>query len=309
MKKQIYITGFLFASLVSLFSMSGCDKVELPIIFQGDIDTTIYPGNFNTYEFPEFEENTNTARNVLIEDYTGHKCPFCPNAAAKAKEIADANPGRVFIAAIHGSPEADGRGEFQQTDAGDYTRDFTNPQGLEMAINFFNLGIGFTSNPRGNVNRIPITDDGNYFTNQSLWSDKTTEVLALPLDINIQAKSNYFDETKGAFIHVETEFINDLEGNYNIVVYAIENEYIGAQTMPDNSTNLTYKHHDTHLGNLFDETWGRPVGNGNIAAGTKTQTDFSYVLPDGLTKDDMHFLITIIDRDSFEVMQVIKHKL
>lgn len=307
-KKRLFLINALLAPLFVLFIATGCDKVEFPVIFKGDIDTNIYPGNFNTYEFPTFEENTNTLRNVLIEDYTGHKCPFCPNAAAKAEEIAAAHPDRVFVAAIHASPEADGRGEFQVVDD-TYKRDFTNPQGLEMAINFFNLGIGFTSNPRGNVNRSPITEDGNYFTNQSFWEDKAVEILASGLDVNIQAKSNYFEETKGVFLHTETEFLNDISGNYNIVVYVIENEFIAPQTMPDNSTNSTYKHHDIHLGNLFNETWGRPVGNGEITAGTKVKTDFSYLIPDGLTKDDIHFLVSVINRDTYEVMQVIKHKI
>ena len=40
-------------------------------------------------------------RNVLIEDFTGVNCPNCPRAQTKAKEIYNANPGRIVVVAIH----------------------------------------------------------------------------------------------------------------------------------------------------------------------------------------------------------------
>ncbi len=39
--------------------------------------------------------------NVLIEDITGVKCPNCPASHDKAKEISNANQGRIVIAALH----------------------------------------------------------------------------------------------------------------------------------------------------------------------------------------------------------------
>ncbi len=41
--------------------------------------------------------------NILLEDITGVKCPNCPNAHVVAKNISDANPGRIVIAALHPS--------------------------------------------------------------------------------------------------------------------------------------------------------------------------------------------------------------
>lgn len=299
------ITSFVLILNVLLFS---CEKQTYPIVFQGDIDTTLYPGNFNEYEFPDFGPNPNTTRNVLIEDYTGHQCAFCPPAAAKAIEISNANPERIFVTTIHASPEKDGKGILQSTDDV-YLRDFTNKNGLEMAILFENLEVGFNNNPKGTINRVPNAETGNFFLKFSLWEEKTKEVLASKLDVNIQAKSNYFPETNSAYIHTETEFLNQLTGDYNIVAYIIEKEYIGPQTMPGYITNPTYKHHDIHIGNLFDETWGRPVVSGNVEKGTKVKTDFSYTIPDGLQKNDIHFIITVINRKTFEIMQVIKHEL
>ncbi|MFT5820606.1 MAG: hypothetical protein ACI8ZM_001851 [Crocinitomix sp.] len=302
----------IYTKLLGLFLIAGivfttaCDKVILPNVIITDLDTSLYTGVFYEYEFPTFDENTNTLRNAVIADYTGHQCPFCPPAATVAEEIADENPGRVFIATIHGSAEPGGAGSFQAV-TDDFPRDFTNPQGLEMSSDFYNLGVGFGGNPRGNVNRV-ADDAGLFFTFAVDWSDNTNEILATELDINIQAKSNFFEETRGGFIHVETEFINDLDGTYNIVVYALENSFVSPQKLPDNSVDEDYVHHDIHLGNIFEETWGRGIAEGTTQTGTKISNDFSYELPEGLTKDDMHFLVLVYNRETYEIKQVIKHE-
>ncbi len=304
MKTYIKLLGFVLIAGTAI--TTSCDKVTYPNVIITDLDTNIFPGNFIDYDYPTFDENTNSDRNVVIADYTGHKCNFCPPAATLAEEIADANPGRVFIASIHASAEPGGAGSFQAVDE-DFPRDFTNPQGLEMASEFYSLGVGFGGNPRGNVNRVP-DEDGLFFSFAVDWSAKTDEVLETTLNVNLQAKSNYYEETGGVFLHVETDFINDLEGNYNIVVYAIENSFVSPQKQPDGSTNEDYVHHDIHIGNVFEETWGRGIASGSTAAGTKVSTDFSYALPEGLTNDDMHFLVLVFNRETYEIEQVIKHE-
>lgn len=304
MKNALTVIGIL--AIGGLTTLVSCNKVTFPNVIITEMDTTLFPGNFAEYEFPTFEENTNTQRNVVIADYTGHQCPFCPPAAAQAEAIEAANPGRVFVATIHASPENDGTGDFQKVTE-DFPKDFTNPQGLEMAIEFFNENVGFTSNPKGTINRVP-RDDGFYFLSNGEWAAKTDEVLATELDVNLQAKSNYYPATNGVFLHVETEFINDLDGTYNIVVYVLENEVVSPQKQPDGSTVEDYVHHDIHIGNVFEETWGRAVAEGNTTAGTKVVTDFSYELPDGLTNNDVHFLALVFNRETYEIKQVIKHE-
>lgn len=302
MKKYISVLVF---GLVAGLSFQSCDKVEFPNIPIEGVDTTLYPGVFAEYTIPSFSENTNTLRNVLIEDYTGHTCGSCPGAATIAKGLEDGNPGRVFVASIHAGPSNNGITGFQQV-YDDYPTDFTTPEGLEMASTFFQLGIGFVGNPRGSVNRI-AQETGEFMFNQATWVDRTNAALATPLKINLQAKSNYYPETKGVFLHVETDFETTTTGDYNIVVYAIENERVAPQLVTTDRVE-DYHHHNIHRGNVFGETWGRNVANGDIVAGTKIVTNFSYELPDDLTNETMHFIIFVYDKTTYEVMQVIKHE-
>lgn len=287
-----------------------CDRVEHPNVKIEDVDISLYPGDFSEYTIPSFSENNNTLRNVLIEDFTGHLCPNCPAAADEAKSLEESNPGRVFTATIHAGPSNDGLTGFHDLVAPKYTQDHTNPQGLEMGATFFQLGVGFVALPRGGINRTQ-NESGEFMFNQGNWSALVSEVLAKPAVINLQAKSNYYSETNGVFLHVETDFEQNIEGTYNLVVYAIENDRVAPQKYSVGGPEIDsiyYHHHNVHVGNVFGETWGRTVASDTITSGTKIVTDMSYKLPDGMTNEDMHFLVIAYNRNTYEVMQVIKHE-
>lgn len=85
-----------------------CDKVEnaYPDL-ETDLDVSLYPGDWSDYlenEYPEFGDNVSQQQNVLIEEYTGHTCNACPDAAVIAFGIAANHPNRVFVASIHAGP-------------------------------------------------------------------------------------------------------------------------------------------------------------------------------------------------------------
>ena len=301
--KKIIIT--LLAIVTAGLIIPSCDKVEFPNITISGVDTTLYPGSFSEYTIPSFSENTNTFRNVLIEDFTGHRCPACPAAAIIAEDLEAANPGRVFVASIHAGPSNNGITEFQKTSAS-YTTDFTTLEGTTMASTFFQLGIGFVGNPRGGINRIS-NESGEFMFSQSFWVDKTNDALTTPIKVNLQAKSNYYPETNGVFLHVESDFETTMTGDYNIVVYAIENERIAPQIVGADDVE-DYHHHNIHRGNVFGETWGRNVSSGEISAGTKIVTNFSYEVPADLNNENMHFLIYVYDKETYEILQVIEHE-
>lgn len=305
MKKYIYSLILLLA--LTPLMMTSCDKVEFPNVPIEGVDTTLYPGNFSEYTIPSFSENNNTLKNVLIEEFTGHLCGACPNAAVVAKNLENENPGRVFAAAIHGGPSNNGLTGFHDIIPPKYDTDHTNPEGLEMAASFFQLGIGFVALPRGGVNR-SVNESGEFMFGPDDWAPIVSAELAKPVRINLQAKSNYYPSTNGVFLHVETDFEQTLTGTYNLVGFAIDNERIDYQYYNEYGDSAYYHHHNVHMGNVFGETWGRTVGSDTISSGTKVVTDMSYKVPDGMTNEDMHFLFVAYNRNTYEVMQVIKHE-
>lgn len=305
MKKSIKI-AFVIAGMMLLFT--SCDKVENAYepVETYDLDTTLYPGNWSDYlanDYPTFSENTNTNVNVLIEDYTGHLCINCPPAGAEAHSIHEAHPNRVYVASIHIDPGAV-KGFQIAIPNSDYSDDFTNTDGVAYGEKF-QYGYNFTGNPSGTVNRKTV--NGKMFDQYGSWATRTTNILsANDLKVNIQSVFNYFSQTNGGYLHVEVEKKTDDPIQMNTVVYVIEDSVVAAQKMPDNSDNLSYVHRDIHLGSIDNRPWGRSTFDVNAVAGDKKILDYSYHLPTGISKDNLHFLIYVYDKDTYEILQVIR---
>ena len=301
----IFLFGFLFVS---------CDHVKNPYPPEVnlELDTTLYPGLWSDYEnneWPIFSENTNTNRNVLIEDFTGHKCVFCPAAADLAHALHEADPSRVYIASIHAGP--DGIGDFQSVSPPDYPLDFTNPEGVEIGLYFGENDGGFPGNPRGTVNRF---NNGTIFQSPTQWTSMVNDQLSSNnLKVNIQSDLNYYEETKGAFLHVELDPVDaNVAENLGITVYLLEDSLVGDQKMSDNSHNSNYIHRDIHRGNLNASAFGRPVSSEDLN-GDKYYINYSFVLPNQLdgqyNASNMHLLIYAFNTETWEIYQVIKQKI
>ena len=309
MKKILF---FSFAA--GIFGFSSCDKVDnpYPVVQSLELDTTLYPGLWSEYlsnEWPEFTANTNTDRNVLIEDFTGHKCVYCPAAADLAHALHEANPSRVFVASIHSGPN--GIGDFQSVSAPTYPVDFTNAQGLEIGTYFGLNDGGFPGNPRGPVNR--LTQGGVIFQSPNSWTSMTNALLtANDLKVNIQSALNYYDATKGAFLHVEIDKIDPSLGDLGVVVYMIEDSLVGDQKMSDNSHNETYIHRDIQRSCVDGKTFGRTIKSSDFVDGL-FKANYSFVVPnqlDGIhNPENMHVLIYVYDKATWEIYQVIKQKI
>jgi len=307
---QIKLTLFFIVALGLIFT--SCDKVEnayesKPTI---DLDTTLYPGIWQDYldnELPDFPENTNTDINVLIEDYTGHKCNNCPTAATIAHNIHENNPQRVFIASIHADPGSQMSFQSFNPESPSYNTDHTNPDAEAYGIEFEN-GFNFIGNPQGTVNRKTVDD--KMFDFSGTWQSRASDILnANNLKVNIQSQFNYYPSTNGGFLHVELEKLTDEETVINTVVYVIQDSLVDWQLMPDNTSNEFYVHRDKHLGSIDNNPFGVEAFNTVSPSGSKIFIDYSYKIPAGLNPSNMHFLIYAFNTDTYEILQVIKQKI
>jgi hypothetical protein len=291
--------------IITLFSIYSCDKVKRPIestVVPNSLDESLYPGDFTSYPWPTFEENVNTNRNFLIEDYTGHTCVYCPLAAETAEELETENSGRVFVASIHASPG--GIGDFQKLEPPTFVHDFTTTEGILYGTTFEN-GFGFTGNPRGTINR--ITFDGFIFQASSNWESQLTTVLSENnLKVNLQSHLNYYESTRGVFLHTEIDPMTLSNDSISIVVYLIENTFIAPQKKSGEGTILDYNHHNVHRGNIDGLAFGRTLNDDYKKENGLYQVDISYKLPDAYDPTNTHLLVYAMNPITYEIYQVIK---
>ncbi len=298
----LFISGLL---VISSQLMTSCDKVENPVVPGPELDTNLYPGNWSDYPWPTFGANTNTDRNVLIEDLTGHKCPNCPAAATIASDIETNNPGRAFVASIHAAPgdafqgtSSPGDGEWPY-----YAHDFTTEAGDAYVDDI----PGFLGNPAAMISRTITNEGGNYTHQTSQWSTIAADILSTnDLKVNLQQELNFYPTTNGLFVHVEAEAMQQVSANVSIVSYFIQKEVVSQQK--DGAQTIYHYHHHNVLADVISPIYGEQIFS-SANTGEKFQVDFSYAVPlnDSLNIDSNIRVITYaMDLDTYEIYHVIQ---
>ncbi|ASS47243.1 MAG: hypothetical protein CHH17_00400 [Candidatus Fluviicola riflensis] len=332
MKKISSMKRILVASilLIGILIAGSCDKVTNPYpkTTSTALDWSLYPGGDSAAYvsaglWPAFTDNANTLRNVLIEDFTGHKCVNCPASTANMEQLIATNPIRIFGVAIHSS--ANGLDDFQEVDA-EFPEELFCDEGLEIGTFFGSIpGSSFIGNPRFCVNRVLANDQ---FTSSagSPIANKTSNCLSSTLKVNIQAASNYFASTRGLFLHTEVDKLDQtLANDLGIVVYVIEDSLIGPQIVdvdddtdgtpgnPDLSVKdgilQTYIHREIMRGCIDGRAFGRTLTADYLGGNGKYYVNYSYKIPDELEPENMHLVIYVYDKTTMEIYQVIKHEI
>ena len=213
-------------NIITLFSfiliITSCDVVEGPY----EIDT----GNINTID-------TNTyVKKILIEDFTGHTCQNCPSAARELEAIHNLYGDRIIGMALHVS-KAFAR-PYPLSQAPNYQYDFRTKWGKEWD-NLF--GISEMGLPGGMINRIGYPNEHRLGKDE--WLARVITELEKETNFGINITVNE------GVITVNTELLNNITGDYNLVVCIVENEIINWQK--DGSENVENYEHNHALRSLL----------------------------------------------------------
>lgn len=311
----------VIVSIIATLGFVSCDKVDnaYPSLPSTDLDYGLYPGggqaDYEATEWPTFGVNANANRNVLVEDFTGHRCVFCPPAADLAKTLEEDNIGRVYSTAIHTGPEPYNAnwngvapGDFQTVVPPIYGHNFANDEGLKIGDYFGTApGSAFVGNPRGTVSR--IKDGSNQPTlGPADWTSAVNAALTTnDLKVNIQSAKNYYPSTRGLFLHTEIEILDaSITNELRTVVYLIEDSIVSPQSFPGGIDSLTYVHREIMRGCIDARTFGQVIDTNSLDANGKYYFNYSYALPPAYNATNMHLLIYVRDAFTDEIYHVIK---
>ncbi|MDF3027972.1 MAG: hypothetical protein K0S23_2279 [Fluviicola sp.] len=314
MKKILIFTAVLATVIAS------CDKVRNayptnPV--STTLDWSLYPDGDSAHYvaqglWPTFTANSNTQRNVLIEDFTGHQCVNCPASTANMEQLIATNPEHIFGLAIHAGPT--GLTGFQVTSS-EYPTVLYSDAGIETGKHFGQdiPGSTFLGNPAFCVNR---TKANNQFTSNAgaAIANKTNTCLASSIRINIQAVSNYFPSTRGLFLHTEVDKIDaSITSDLAVVVCLVEDSLIAPQLVPTSmdpdGKDEDYIHRDIFRGTIDGRTFGKVLTASDLGTNGKYFVSYSYQLPAQYNADNMKLYIYVYDKTTEEIYQVIEKHL
>lgn len=227
---------------------------------------------------PTFVSTQPSNKNVVLEEYTGINCGYCPDGHKRANQFAAANPGRVVLINIH-------QGSFAGNNP-DYKTEWGNALAGQT---------GLTGYPSGTINR-RIFSGTTTALDRGSWASKGAIVLAEPSFVNVAARAQVDADTRLLTVTVEVYYTADAETSTNKLNVAIlQNEVVGPQSgmsgNPDYVVGTQYRHMHM-LRHLLTGQWGDLLsheGTGVIPAGTFFTKTYTYTLPDAIRNVPLEF--------------------
>ena len=238
---------------------------------------TVFPALAQNEQFVSTEVSN---KNVVLEEYTGINCGYCPDGHRIANEIAAAHPGRVFVINVHAGSYA----------ANTYTTQFGNALANQT---------GLTGYPSGTVNR-HVFSGSNTALDRNQWSAKSNTILNQTSPVNIAARGTLDWTTRELNITVQLYYTADEANSTNkLNVAIIQDNVIGSQSgasyNPAQQVGSQYRHMHM-LRHLITGQWGEDITT--TTQGSFVEKNYTYTIPANLGSpnaiaaklEDLHFI-------------------
>ena len=205
-------------------------------------------------------------RTVVLEDFTGVRCGYCPEGHVIAADIKKNSPvGSVILINIHVGPFANPMDGYP---------DFTTPFGdglRELAI--------VSSYPSATVNRHKF-DPAVATTglSRNAWANAAAEMRKTASPVNVGVQSTFDPATRLLTVNVEGYYTDDVKEKTNYVhVVLKESKIIAIQLDYTNGTQQNYSH-DNMLRHMLTGLWGDTINSPKKSTLVKKQ--YTYTVPD-----------------------------
>ena len=185
-------------------------------------------------------------RNVILEEFTGIHCVYCPDGHRIANEMVANYPGKVFLINIHaGGYAAPGAGE----------PDYRVPVGVAI-----DAAAGVTGYPAGSVNRSTTP----WAMSRGSWNSVANNIMSQNSPVNVAVKSSVDLETRKLTTVVEVYYTSTISVDNYLTIFLTQDNMLGPQTdggfNPTNWVNGKYKHnHVLRMAVTGGASWGEKL--------------------------------------------------
>jgi hypothetical protein len=271
MKKTKYIiAGLIFIA----FAIVACDKIDEP--------------------YAEKSGTVESERKVILEEFTGHKCPNCPAGSKIAQDLKSIYGERLIIVSLHA-------GWYAEPDAsGLYTADFMNASSTELEADY-----GIQYYPAGLVNRMEY--DGSLVLSKDKWISAVTSLMGTMEEASLEIEHTYNKNTRALSIDVGTIFSSVGSESYKVCAY-ITADTISPQKNSDEDLGPSpnweeYEHHGILI-EAISGTYGKQLNNGVEPNPDETYSvSFQTTLEEGWNAENCYIVAFVYEADSKEIIQ------
>ena len=242
---------------------------------------------------PQFVSTEPANKNVIIEEYTGINCGYCPDGHRIVREYEESKPGRVFSINVH---------------AGSFAAMYTTQWGNALMNQ-----TGLQGFPSGTVNRHVFSGNTTILDRGSFVSSGN-KILNQSSFVNVAAQAKIDATARTMTINVEAYYTADAETSSNkLNVVLLQDSIIGPQqgasANPAQVTSDGQYIHMNMLRDMITGQWGEditaPEGSTVIPAGTLIQRTYTYKIPGSISNElvqlDHLKLVVFVAKDRQEI--------
>jgi len=219
-------------------------------------------------------------KNIILEEFTGISCVFCPAGHLIGQNLHDANPNDVFLINIH-------------------TGGYASPQGPGTDFNTsFGSAIagqsGLSGYPAGTVNRhqFAMTQGGGTAMSRGDWGSASTQLLSQISPVNVGLQASIDMATNTLTVDVEVYYTGSqtsggsspLSNKLNIAIVQnnIEGPQTGGQSHNPGSMlpNGNYNHNHM-LRHMLTGQWGEQITT--ITQGSFYSNTYTWTIPNQIS--------------------------
>ncbi|MGB0870291.1 MAG: Omp28-related outer membrane protein [Flavobacteriales bacterium] len=209
-------------------------------------------------------------KNIVLEEFTGIYCGFCPDGHKRANDIADANPGDVVLINIH-------------------TGSYANPSGSDPDFRTpFGSAIAGQSNlsgyPAGTVNRTVFAGSemtaGGTAMGRGNWAAASTTTVGQASYVNVALEGTINADTRELTVDVEMYVTGSAPSDFNLNVALLQSHLEGPQSGATGNSaqilpNGNYEHNHM-LRHLLTGQWGEVITS---VSGSVITKQYTYTIP------------------------------
>lgn len=243
----------------------------------------------HAYEVP----TTQQKKNILLEEFTGIHCGYCPQGHAIANNLLIAQSEYIYVIAIHS-------GDFSKpsSDQPDFRTERGDLINQTIGAEFYKTGY-----PSGMINRhtfagnSPVTGRGD-------WTKDAKDQNAETALVNLLLKSTYDGNTRQLNVTVEGYYTQDSGQDFNLLNIALTQSNIKG---PQNGGAMGSDYiHNHMLRDYLTPSWGDTIQT--TKQGDYFTRTYIYTLPEKIKGTDVKAenieLVAFVCNDKTEVLNV-----
>ena len=205
-------------------------------------------------------------KKVILEEYTGIYCVYCPDGHSRAQALKNQYPNDVFLINIH-------TGGYAIPNPAINDPDFRTPFGDAIASQ-----SNLTGYPSGSVNRqyfSSLASNGGTAMSRVDWNTAASQVLNQSAYVNLGVEATINVQNNELTVHVEGYYTgSSLVTTNKLNVVLTQNNTIGPQTGGGMGSNYNHMHRLVHM---ITGQWGQVISTTSI--GSFVDETFTYTIP------------------------------